>query len=211
MRSTPRLVVALALGGTLLSLSPTGRGVYADPAPAPSAPAAPETTPAPVKPSPVQTAPESAAETRETEEEQRFVELLNQERVRRGLRPLTVDPVLIRVAREHSAEMRDKSYFNHTSPTSGIETPMARYLRACSARPEYACVGENLFYCSIVDVQRGHNAFMNSPTHRENVLFPRYERIGVGIIKNDRGEFWVTQMFITNRDPVIVAKKVSSR
>ena len=46
---------------------------------------------------------------------------------------------------------------------------------------------------------------MDSPTHRENILFPRYERMGVGIVKRN-GEFWVTEMFVTNTDPVSVAK-----
>ena len=46
---------------------------------------------------------------------------------------------------------------------------------------------------------------MNSPTHRENVLFPRYEKIGVGIVKRG-SEFWVTQMYLSTTDPVSVAK-----
>ena len=63
---------------------------------------------------------------------------------------------------------------------------MERYLKGLGARPNYACVGENLFYCSVVDVERGHQAFMNSPAHRENVLFPAFDRIGVGICRNSR-------------------------
>jgi uncharacterized protein YkwD len=146
-----------------------------------------------------------------TAEERRSVELVNVERVKRGLSRLVIDPLLIEVAREHSAEMRDKTYFDHHSPTAGIKTPMDRYLKAIYTRPSYACVGENLFYCSITDVSRGHTAFMNSPTHRENVLFPRYEKIGVGIVKNDKGEFWLTQMYLTNSDPAMIAKKMSKR
>jgi uncharacterized protein YkwD len=145
----------------------------------------------------------------ETAEERRFVELCNEERRKRGLGQLTIDPLLIEIAREHSREMQEKAYFNHNSPTAAIRTPMDRYLKAAFSRPEYACVGENLFYCSIVDVSRGHNAFMNSPTHRDNVLFPRYEKIGVGIVKNERGEFWVTQMFLTNTDPQVFAKRMA--
>jgi uncharacterized protein YkwD len=147
----------------------------------------------------------------ETDEEQQFVALVNQEREKRGLGRLEIDPLLIAVARQHSAEMRDRNYFNHQSPTVSLKTPMDRYLKALYTRPGYLCVGENLFYCSIIDVQRGHTAFMTSPTHRDNVLFPRYEKIGVGIVKNGKGEFWVTQMFLTTRDPVVTAKMSSSR
>lgn len=146
-----------------------------------------------------------------TFEELRFVEMANQERQRRGLGPLTIDPLLISVSRDHSAEMRDRGYFNHHSPTPGLKSPMDRYLRVVAPRPEYACVGENLFYCSLVDVRRGHDAFMTSPAHRENILFPRFEKIGVGIVKNERGEFWVTQMFLTNSEQTQYARKADAR
>lgn len=183
-----------------------------DPAPATSAKTAgPASAPAAAteKPTLVKPAMIQDGQPQETDEERQFVELVNQERARRGLGKLTIDPLLIAVAREHSAEMRDKNYFNHVSPTQGIHTPMDRYLKAIHIRPGYACVGENLYWCSVTDVQRGHNAFMNSPTHRENLLFPRYEKIGVGIVKDARGEFWVTEMFLTNSDPQLVAKKVA--
>jgi uncharacterized protein YkwD len=58
-------------------------------------------------------------------------------------------------------------------------------------------VGENLYYCSIVDVERGHRALMNSPSHRANILHPPFRKGGIGIYKSQTGEFWVTQMFLT--------------
>jgi uncharacterized protein YkwD len=133
-----------------------------------------------------------------TPEEIRFVELANKERAKRSLRQLALDPLLVAVARQHSQEMMEKSYFDHYSPTPGFRTPMDRYLKGLGFRPTYACVGENLFYCSVIDVERGHQAFMNSPAHRENVLFAQYEKIGVGIQRNNKGEFWVTEMFLSS-------------
>jgi len=135
-----------------------------------------------------------------TYNEARFVELTNKERVQRGLSHLEVDPLLVEIARAHSKEMSDKHYFSHHSPTPGIETPLDRYLASVTWRPSWALVGENLFYCSIVDVDRGHTAFMNSPTHKSNVIEPRYDHIGVGIYVDARGEFWVTEMFLTKKD-----------
>jgi len=208
MRFHPRSVLSLVLGGTLL--------VLAQSHPVARAADAPETAPAPASPA-TSGVPESSSsgETelpKPTAEELRFVQLTNQERAKHGLRQLEIDPLLIAVARKHSAEMRDKDYFGHESPTPGIKTPLERFLLAATEvrRPAYACVGENLFYCSIVDVQRGHKALMNSPTHRENILFPRFEKMGVGIIKNARGEFWVTQMFLATTDPLVASKKLSS-
>lgn len=135
-----------------------------------------------------------------TPEEQSLVDLCNAERRKRKLAPLVVDSLLIWVARQHSAEMRDQGYFNHRSPSPGLSTPMDRFLSVLGRRPSYAAVGENLFYCSVMDVYRGHRAFMNSPTHRANVLDGEYERIGVGVARNSKGEFWVTQMFLSTEE-----------
>jgi uncharacterized protein YkwD len=132
-----------------------------------------------------------------TADEQRFLALVNRERAERHLIELKPDPMLVAIAREHSREMYEKNYFDHISPTPGLRTPMDRYLRAVPHRPPHACVGENLFYCSVVDVERGHRALMNSPEHRENILYPPFRRGGIGIYKSDSGEFWVTEMFLT--------------
>lgn len=132
-----------------------------------------------------------------TSDELRFLDLVNHERAARHLAQLKPDPLLVQVAREHSREMYQKSYFDHLSPTPGARTPMDRYLGAVRARPAHACVGENLFYCSSVDVDRGHRALMNSPEHRANILYPLFRRSGIGIFKSDTGAFWVTEMFLT--------------
>ena len=131
-------------------------------------------------------------------EEQRFVDLVNYERWSRGMEQLQVDPVLVRAARAHSLEMAHMDYFDHRSPTSGLNTAMDRYLNALGDRPNYAYLGENLFYCSIVDVNRGHDRLMKSSGHRDNILNGRFDRIGVGIYKSPDGQFWVTEMFLSN-------------
>lgn len=135
-----------------------------------------------------------------TQEEIRFVELVNKERASRGLQQLTIDPILVQVARAHSEEMAVKHYFSHTSPTPGLKTAMDRYLAALKRRPTWALVGENLFYCSIVDVSRGHQALMDSEGHRANILEPRFTAIGVGSYVTESGEFYVTQMFLAKTD-----------
>jgi uncharacterized protein YkwD len=129
-----------------------------------------------------------------TQDEQRFLDLVNRERLSRNLCELKLDPLLVAVAREHSREMCEKNYFDHQSPTPGQHTPMDRYLGAMTKRPVFACVGENLFYCSVVDVERGHQELMASPSHRANILFPRFRQCGVGIYTSKRGEFWVTEI-----------------
>ncbi len=157
---------------------------------------------------PTPPAPATSANGLSAEEEE-FVGLVNGERSRRGLCVLAVDPLLVRTARAHSREMCARDYFDHHSPTPGLSTPMDRYLSSLkdtgAGTPDYLLVGENIYYCSITsdvyNVDYGHRALMNSPGHRANILEPRFQKIGLGIYKNARGEFWVTEMFSRDQNP----------
>ena len=144
--------------------------------------------------------PASADNIVMTQEEFRFVDLVNKERASRGLSQLVIDPMLVQVARGHSEEMAEKNYFSHASPTPAIKTPLDRYLAVEKHRPSWALVGENLFYCSLVDVDRGHMALMNSKGHRDNILESRFERIGVGAFIDHKGQFYVTESFLAKTD-----------
>ena len=135
-----------------------------------------------------------------TDDEQRFIDLVNRERLERGLNALTIDPMLVKVSREHCKEMADKNYFDHISATPGMRTALDRYVSKLGHQPTWILIGENLFYCSIEDVNRGHTCLMNSPGHRDNILNGRFRRIGVGVYKAADGEFWVTQMFLSTID-----------
>ena len=144
-----------------------------------------------------------------TADEQEFVERINAERTERGLNALTVDPLLVSAARAHSREMCDLDYFDHHSPTPGIKTPMDRYLKwmhdAGGRTPDYLLVGENIFYCSVFNdtynVDYGHQALMNSPGHRANILESRFTKIGLGVYHSAKGQYWVTQMFTRDKEP----------
>ncbi len=135
-----------------------------------------------------------------TADEQRLIDLTNAERWDRNLGALSVNPLLVQVARQHSKEMYDKSYFDHKSPTPGLNSPMQRYLKALGRTPTWAYLGENLFYCSVVNVELGHKCLMESTKHRENILNPRFEQIGVGVYEAPDGQFFVTQMFLAQTD-----------
>jgi uncharacterized protein YkwD len=105
--------------------------------------------------------------------------------------------------------MCDLNYFDHHSPTPGITTPMDRFLKGLSdtgqPTPDYLLVGENIYYCSVFNdhynVNYGHQALMNSPGHRANILEPRFTKIGVGVYQDAGGQFWVTEMFLRDTNP----------
>lgn len=125
-----------------------------------------------------------------------FFEKLNEERNSVGLNALTLNPTLVQTAREHSREMFELSYFSHISPTSSLKSPMKRYILNLGYIPEYAFLGENLFYCSNQDALLGHRKLMESISHRENILNPKFDEVGIGIYIAPNGEYYVTQMFL---------------
>lgn len=153
----------------------------------------------------LQVSPVEAAEAQELS----LVARINAERAERGLSTLTLDPMLTQTARAHSEEMCTADYFDHHSPTPGLSSPMDRYLSSARQlglpQPEYLLVGENIFYCSvcndIYNVDYAHRALMASPGHRANILEPRFAKIGVGVYRSSKGEFWVTEMFSRDRQP----------
>jgi uncharacterized YkwD family protein/spore coat assembly protein SafA len=119
------------------------------------------------------------------------INLTNAERTKYGLKPLAADWELSRVARYKSADMRDKNYFSHTSPTYGDPFNMMR-----SFGINYRSAAEN-----IAAGQRTANevvqSWMNSPGHRKNILNASYTHMGSGYESGgDYGHYW-TQMFIT--------------
>ncbi|MBV9470667.1 MAG: hypothetical protein JO316_22890 [Abitibacteriaceae bacterium] len=140
------------------------------------------------------------ADARLEKMEQSLAGLVNAERAKAGLGPLSYDPQLAAVARAHSAEMRDLKYFAHESPTLALHEPLDRYRAVFNTTP--AVVAENVFRAwgtqhelGNPDVQSAHTALMNSPGHRANILFPNVNRIGIGIVANATGDIWITQMF----------------
>ena len=119
--------------------------------------------------------------------EQEVVRLVNVERAKNGLAPLTEDWQLSRVARYKSQDMADRRYFSHTSPTYGSPFDMIRAFGL-----SYRTAGENIAYGQRTP-QQVVTAWMNSSGHRANILNASFTRIGVGYVA--QGNYW-TQMFI---------------
>jgi len=125
----------------------------------------------------------SSVRTYETE----VIRLVNVERAKNGLKPLTENWELSRVARYKSQDMHDKHYFDHNSPTYGTPFNMMKNFGIT-----YRTAGENIAmgYRTPQAVVTG---WMNSPGHRANILNGNFKQIGVGYVAD--GNYW-TQMFI---------------
>ena len=107
--------------------------------------------------------------------EQKMLDLVNQERVKAGVKPLVWDEKLAGVARAHSIDMFKNGYFGHVDLNK--LTPFDRMEKAGIS---YKVAGENLAWAPSVD--SAHRGLMNSPGHRENILRPEFGHIGIGVI-----------------------------
>lgn len=107
--------------------------------------------------------------------------LANRERRERGLRALKGSKRLARAARRHARDMVRRSYFSHDSP-SGAKFS-SRLRRAGYVGAGNWWVGENLAWGggSRSTPRRIVEAWMDSPSHRANLLDRRFREIGVGV------------------------------
>ena len=119
--------------------------------------------------------------------EKEVVRLVNEIRVQNGLRELTYNWELCRVARYKSQDMKDNKYFSHTSPVYGTPFQMMKDFGIT-----YRSAGENIAR-GYTSPQAVVNAWMNSSGHRANILNASFTQIGVGYVAD--GNYW-TQMFI---------------
>jgi uncharacterized YkwD family protein/spore coat assembly protein SafA len=119
--------------------------------------------------------------------EKEVVRLVNEIRAENGLKELTYDWELSRVARYKSQDMKDNRYFSHTSPVYGSPFQMMK-----SFGIKYRTAGENIARGQTTP-QIVVNAWMNSSGHRANILNSSFTKIGVGYVAS--GNYW-TQMFI---------------
>jgi hypothetical protein len=138
-----------------------------------------------------------------------LVDLANEDRLLEGANGLVMNEKLVLAAQLKANDMAEKEYFAHTSPDG--TTPWHWFEEAGY---NYVYAGENLAvnFTRSEDVQR---AWMNSPTHRANILNNRYKEIGIataeGYYKGKKTTF-VVQMFGTpsaamvNTAPVVAAE-----
>ncbi len=120
--------------------------------------------------------------------ENAMIDLVNKERVDRGLSKLVYDEKLRDIGRGHSADMFRRGYFSHYSPENKSVAD-----RANQAKLEYLIVGENLAYAPSLEL--AHQGLMNSPGHRANILSPEYNKIGIGVMDGGIYSLMFTQVF----------------
>jgi len=119
--------------------------------------------------------------------EMQVVEIVNAERKKQNLDPLSVDESLMKSCDVRAKELVEK--FSHTRPDGN----------SCftSIVTTYNAAGENIAYGQN-SAQAVMTSWMNSEGHRNNILSDSYTHIGVGCYDNNNRQYWV-QLFIRKK------------
>ncbi len=136
-----------------------------------------------------------------------IVTLTNKDRADAGLTKLSVNPTLEIAAKLKAVDMAKNEYFAHTSP-QGL-TPWHWFQQA-----DYSFIyaGENLAV-NFDDADAVERAWLNSPTHKANIMNGNYTEMGVataeGMYKG-RATTYVVELFGTPAisKPTVVAQEI---
>lgn len=116
----------------------------------------------------------------------RLNQLTNQARAERGLPTLVLVDDLERLAAQHVAAMLQHVALAHDAG-DGLPTE-----RAAAAALDATWIGENVVRAR--DAQRAFDELWRSPSHRANLLDPRYTRVGIAAGVDRAGTVWFCQL-----------------
>jgi len=128
----------------------------------------------------------------------------NAERLKYDLPPLQSNDLLMQAASAKANDVFTKNYWAHYAPDG--TSPWFFFQQAGY---QYVFAGENLAK-DFTDSQSVVNAWMNSPTHRDNILKADYQDIGFAIMEGtlqDQPTVLVVQLF-GRQEGAVLAKTV---
>lgn len=138
----------------------------------------------------ISSTPTKATNIRPTSLEQSVHQQINQYRAQHNLPPLTIDPRITQQARLHSRAMANgKVSFGH----GGFKQRINAINRVIPYRSASENVAFNQGYSN--PGQQAVEGWIKSPGHRINIV-GQYNLTGIGIVKNAKGEYYFTQIFI---------------
>lgn len=126
--------------------------------------------------------------------EQTAFDLLNQKRAENGLRPLEWNDKLALIARLHSKNMADLNFFSHR----GLDNKRVSDRADDVGMGRWHAIGENIaFNRGYQDpVSKAVDLWLDSPSHRHNLLDNNWKETAVGIAVATDGSYYLTQVFL---------------
>ncbi len=124
-------------------------------------------------------------------------DLINKKRVESGFKQLEWSDEVARIARQHSQDMAEFKYFGHR----GLDDSMVSDRADRSGLKKWRAIGENIAF------NRGYNdpvevavkLWLESPSHRQNLLKSDWSESAVGIAVAADGSYYFTQVFLTRK------------
>ncbi len=113
-----------------------------------------------------------------------IVQLANQARAQAGAGPLQWDAALAEAARKHCLRMVAAGALSHQFPGE-----LELSARAQAAGAHFSLIEENVAVAA--NPAAIHDAWMHSPHHRENLLNPQVNRVGIAVVAGPQGLFAV--------------------
>lgn len=114
--------------------------------------------------------------------------LTNAERAKQGLNPLVLNDKLSKAADAHCMDMIERGFFNHENPDG-----QSSFDRLAAAGIEYWFAGENIA-AGQKSAASAVRDWMNSETHRQNIINPAFKSIGISVRKGGKhGIYWVQE------------------
>lgn len=107
------------------------------------------------------------------------IRLSNEKRAAAGLSPLEENATLSQAAQAKGADMLAKGYWAHVAPDG---TQPWKFFTNAGYKYRYA--GENLAR-DFSNPSSAVEAWMSSPSHRENLMSPKYKEIGVAVVEGN--------------------------
>lgn len=130
-------------------------------------------------------------------DEFRFLDLINRERRAAGLSTLKMSSGLVSAAEGYSARMVATGTFTHSTAIGSDCSRVTANWTRCGENIGVAGAGGTT---QVADL---HRAFMNSASHRANVLLGAYDYVGIGVRRSGT-KYYVTVRFMDTPSSVAV-------
>lgn len=130
---------------------------------------------------------------RHTKKDRLLAKKTNVARAHAGVRKLSLDPQLSRVAKRQARAMARRRALYHSPSLGSLVT-------------NWRSLGENVGYAG--SVKSVHRAFMHSSLHKSNILKSSYRHVGVGTTKKG-GYVWSAVVFESRKNPGTTLKMPS--
>ncbi|MBR2847432.1 MAG: S-layer homology domain-containing protein [Clostridia bacterium] len=116
------------------------------------------------------------------------LEIVNEERAKKGYAALAIDATLQKAANQRAKELAEN--FSHERPDgTSATTVVSEFGVQCKMFGENIAMGQT-------SARQVMDEWLDSPAHRENILQQEYDKIGIGVYEDADGiKYWV-QLFI---------------